>query len=136
LQQLNPEQVQEDICLVELQAEAQGPESELDQMWSYVAEGKPSGYGKKIDHHRSGKVFTYLAGERMKYYFNSKVVRTRHRQLLYRWVGSLRAPFREKSMGWASSICKRLKASISICEPGLNAYGERSAFQNRGCTIL
>lgn len=36
LQQLNPEQVQEDICLVELQAEAQGPESELDQMWSYV----------------------------------------------------------------------------------------------------
>jgi len=35
LQQLNPEQVQVDICLVELQ-QAQGPESELDQMWSYV----------------------------------------------------------------------------------------------------
>ncbi len=36
LQQLNPEQVEVDICLFELLKEEEGLESELDEMWSYV----------------------------------------------------------------------------------------------------
>jgi len=40
LKHLNPEQVEVDICLVQLPEESEEPESELDEMWSYV--------GKKI----------------------------------------------------------------------------------------
>jgi len=39
LKHLNPEQVEVDICLVQLPEEVEEPESELDEMWSYVGKG-------------------------------------------------------------------------------------------------
>ena len=36
LKHLNPEQVKVDICLVQLPKEVLGPESEVDEIWSYV----------------------------------------------------------------------------------------------------
>jgi insertion element IS1 protein InsB len=124
LQQLNPEQVEVDICLVELLKEEEGTESELDEMWSYVGKkANPRWLWHAIDH-RSGKVLAYVFGRRkdevllqlkellelfgiIRYYTDGLAAYERHLE--------------EKSMRWASSICRRLKASISICEPGLNA---------------
>lgn len=64
LQQLNPEQVEVDICLVELLKEEEGLESELDEMWSYVGKkANPRWLWHAIDH-RSGKVLAYVFGRR------------------------------------------------------------------------
>ncbi len=49
LKQLNPEQVEVDICLVQPPKVLEGPQSELDEMWSYV--GKkiiPAGCGIRL----------------------------------------------------------------------------------------
>jgi len=51
LKHLNPEQVEVDICLVQLPQESDGPESELDEMWSYVGKkSNPRWLWHAIDH--------------------------------------------------------------------------------------
>lgn len=64
LQQLNPEQVEVDICRVEQPEKTEGPESELDEMWSYVGKkDNPRWLWHAIDHH-TGKVLAYVFGRR------------------------------------------------------------------------
>jgi insertion element IS1 protein InsB len=64
LKHLNPEQVEVDICLVQLPEEVEGPESELDEMWSYVGKkDNPRWLWHAIDHH-TGKVLAYVFGKR------------------------------------------------------------------------
>jgi len=49
LKHLNPEQVEVDICLVQLPEEVEGTESELDEMWSYVGKkDNPVGCGMQL----------------------------------------------------------------------------------------
>jgi len=55
LKHLNPEQVEVDICLVQLPQESDGPESELDEMWSYAGKkSNPRWLWHAIDH-QSGR---------------------------------------------------------------------------------
>ena len=64
LQQLNPEQVDVHIYRIEPIEEEKWPESELDEMWSYV--GKKANrrwLWHTIDHH-SGKVLACVFGRR------------------------------------------------------------------------
>lgn len=64
LQQLNPEQVEVDICQVEQPEETEEPESELDEMWSYVGKkDNPRWLWHAIDHH-TGIVLAYVFGRR------------------------------------------------------------------------
>ena len=64
LKQLNPEQVEVDICLVQPPEELKGQESELDEMWSYVGKkDNPRWLWHAIDHD-SGKVLAYVFGRR------------------------------------------------------------------------
>lgn len=64
LKHLNPEQVEVDICLVQLPESVDGPKSELDEMWSYVGrKDNPRWLWHAIDHH-SGKVLAYVFGRR------------------------------------------------------------------------
>lgn len=53
-----------DICRVEQPEETEGPESELDEMWSYVGKkDNPRWLWHAIDHH-TGKVLAYVFGRR------------------------------------------------------------------------
>ena len=64
LKQLNPEEIEVEIQLVKPSQAADGTESEIDEMWSYV--GKKSNLRwlwHAIDH-RSGKVLAYVFGRR------------------------------------------------------------------------
>ena len=64
LKQLNPEQVEVEIKLAPLEEKPSGPESELDEMWSYVArKSNPRWLWYAIDH-CSGKVLAYVFGTR------------------------------------------------------------------------
>ncbi len=64
LKHLNPEQVEVDICLVQLPGEVEGSESELDEMWSYVGKkDNPRWLWHAIDHHTK-KVLAYVFGRR------------------------------------------------------------------------
>ena len=64
LRHLPPEQVEVDICCVEELAQRDGPESELDEMWSYVGKkANPRWLWHAIDHH-SGTVLAYVFGQR------------------------------------------------------------------------
>ncbi len=61
---MNPEQVEVDICLVQPPEKVEGPESELDEMWSYVGKkDNPRWLWHAIDH-QSGKVLAYVFGDR------------------------------------------------------------------------
>ncbi len=61
---MNPEQVEVDICLVQLPGEVEGSESELDEMWSYVGKkDNPRWLWHAIDHHTK-KVLAYVFGRR------------------------------------------------------------------------
>jgi len=64
LKHLNLEQVEVDICLVQVNERVNGPESELDEMWSYVGKkDNPRWLWHAIDH-ASGKVLAYVFGRR------------------------------------------------------------------------
>ena len=64
LWQLQPEQVEVDICCREELAQREGPATELDGMWSYVGKkAAPRWLWQAIDHH-SGKVLAYVFGRR------------------------------------------------------------------------
>jgi insertion element IS1 protein InsB len=64
LKQLKPEQVEVEIRVAPLDEKPSGPESELDEMWSYVArKSHPRWLWYAIDHH-SGKVLAYAFGAR------------------------------------------------------------------------
>lgn len=56
------EQVEVEICLAEVLKEAEGPESELDEMWSHVGKKEnPRWLWHAIDH-QSGRVLAYVFG--------------------------------------------------------------------------
>jgi len=56
------EQIEVEICLAEVLKEAEGPESELDEMWSYVGKKEnPRWLWHAIDH-QSGRVLAYVFG--------------------------------------------------------------------------
>ncbi len=64
LKQLNPEQIEVEIILAPLDEKPHGIESELDEMWSYVAKkSNPRWLWYAIDH-RSGRVLAYVFGTR------------------------------------------------------------------------
>jgi insertion element IS1 protein InsB len=64
LADLNPEQVEVEICLAEELAQRRGLTSELDEMWAYVArKSNPRWLWHAIDHH-TGKVWAYVFGRR------------------------------------------------------------------------
>jgi insertion element IS1 protein InsB len=64
LADLNPEQVEVEICLAEELAQRRGLPSELDEMWAYVArKSNPRWLWHAIDHH-TGKVLAYVFGRR------------------------------------------------------------------------
>jgi len=64
LKQLNPEQVQVEIRLAPCDEKANRAESEMDEMWSYVAKKSNQRWlWYAIDHH-SGKVLAYVLGTR------------------------------------------------------------------------
>ena len=64
LADLNPEQVEVEICLAEELAQRRGLTSELDEMWAYVArKSNPRWLWHAIDHH-AGKVLAYVFGRR------------------------------------------------------------------------
>ena len=64
LKQLNPEQVEVEILLAPLDEKPYSLESELDEMWSYVAKkSNPQWLWYAIDH-CSGRVLAYVFGTR------------------------------------------------------------------------
>lgn len=64
LKQLNPEQVEVEILLAPLDEKPNKSESELDEMWSYVAKkSNPRWLWYAIDH-CSGRVLAYVFGTR------------------------------------------------------------------------
>lgn len=61
---MKPEQVEVDICLIQPPEKVERPESELDEMWSYVGKkDNPRWLWHAIDH-QSGKVLAYVFGAR------------------------------------------------------------------------
>jgi insertion element IS1 protein InsB len=69
LADLNPEQVEVEICLAEELAQRRGLTSELDEMWAYVArKSNPRWLWHAIDHH-TGKVLAYVFGRRKDHVF-------------------------------------------------------------------
>jgi insertion element IS1 protein InsB len=64
LKHLNPEQVEVDICLVQLPEKVNGPESEVDEMWSYVGKKDNPRWLWHAINHASGKVLAYVFGRR------------------------------------------------------------------------
>jgi len=64
LRLLNPKQVQVEICRSEELDQRRGLNSELDEMWAYVArKSNPRWLWHAIDHH-TGKVLAYVFGRR------------------------------------------------------------------------
>ena len=64
LKQLNPEQVEVEIKLAPLGEKPSGSESELDEMWSYVARKSNPRWLWYAIYHCSGKVLAYVFGTR------------------------------------------------------------------------
>ncbi len=63
LEQLNPSQIEVEIRLTEVHKKQDRLESELDEMWSYVAKKENQRWlWHAIDHH-SGKILAYVFGE-------------------------------------------------------------------------
>ena len=64
LKQLNPDQIEVEIQLAPLDEKLGGPESEIDETWSYVArKSNPRWLWYAIDH-QSGKILAYVFGTR------------------------------------------------------------------------
>jgi hypothetical protein len=62
LKQLNPKQVEVDIRLVQVPEEAGVPESELDEMWSYVGKKDNARWlWHAIDHHSGILAYVFLS---------------------------------------------------------------------------
>ena len=64
LEQLNPEQIEVEIRLAEVPQNQDRLESELDEMWSYVAKKENQRWLWHAIDHRSGKVLAYVFGNR------------------------------------------------------------------------
>lgn len=113
-----------DICRVEQPEETEGPESDLDEMWSYVGKkDNPRWLWHAIDHH-TGKVLAYVFGRR------KDEVLLQLKKLLEPfgisryytdgWGAVACVISRRRNMPLASSIPRGLKVSISTCELGLS----------------
>jgi len=63
LEQLNRSQVEVEIRLAEVPLKHDGPESELDEMWSYVTKKENQRWLWHAIEHHSGRILAYvLAG--------------------------------------------------------------------------
>lgn len=62
LEQLNPSQVEVEIRLAEVPLKHDGPESELDEMWSYVTKKENQRWLWHAIEHHSGKILAYVLG--------------------------------------------------------------------------
>jgi insertion element IS1 protein InsB len=63
LEQLNPSQVEVEIRLAEVPLKHDGPESELDEMWSYVTKKENQRWLWHAIEHHSGKILAYVLGD-------------------------------------------------------------------------
>ena len=140
LQVLNPEHVEVEICRAEELDQRRGLTSELDEMWSYVrSKANPRWLWHAIDHH-TGKVLAYVFGRRKDNVFLKlqKLLEPFGITKYYTdcW-GPMNGISRLRSITWARRICKRSRASTSICGPGSSGwFVARSAFRKQnGCTI-
>lgn len=63
MKQLKPEEIEVNICLAELPQKVDEPESELDEMWSYVAKKENQRWLWHAIDHQSGDILAYVFGE-------------------------------------------------------------------------